>query len=149
MILKQILFFGFLLLQMSWCQELFYGRETLENLNKYGIDLRVSITEDLKHHQNTILDHLNRRLVRRGITMEKSSSVVLKLSIKSISSDDGFYVAYINLELHQTANLASNNKSIEAPTWDAWKMGEYREQDILKEVDDLARLFTNDYLYGN
>ena len=149
MILKHILFFGFMLLQASWCQELFYGRETLENLNKYGLDIRVSITDDLKHHKNTIRDHLNRRLVRRGITMEKSSSVVLKLSIKSISSDDGFYVAYINLELHQTANLASNNKSIEAPTWDAWKMGEYREQDIIKEVDDLARLFTNDYLYGN
>ena len=149
MILKQILFFGFISLQLSWCQELFYGLETLKNLNKYGLDIRVSITENLKHHQKKIKDHLSKKLIRRGITMEKSSSVVLKLSIKSISSDDGFYVAYINLELHQTANLASNNKSIEAPTWDAWKMGEYREQDILKEVDDLARLFTNDYLYGN
>jgi len=75
--------------------------------------------------------------------------VVLKLVVACIRSNDGFYVVDMRLELDQAAHLASNNRLVDAPTWDAWKMGEYREEELLAEVDDLARQFLNDYIAAN
>jgi hypothetical protein len=55
----------------------------------------------------------------------------------------------MRMELDQAAFLGSSNKLVDAPTWDAWKMGEYREEDLLSEVDDLTRQFLNDYVAAN
>jgi hypothetical protein len=127
----------------------FYGRESLAKLREYGVAVRVLCTGALSQHNDVFRGHIENRLRNRGVEVVPAGSVVLKLVVNSIQSEDGFFVAHMAMELDQTAFLASNNKMVEAPTWDAWKMGEYREEDLLQEIDDLARQFLNDYIATN
>lgn len=127
----------------------FYGRESLRKLREFGVAVRVVCTGDLEQHQDAFKEHVQSRLSSRGLEIVPGGSVTLKLIVNSIRSDDGFFVAHMSMELHQTAFLASNNRMVDAPTWDAWKMGEYREEDLMQEVDDLARQFLNDYIASN
>lgn len=127
----------------------FYGRESLAGLRKYGVAVRVVCTGAISQHQDAFAAHLRNRLESRGIQVVPGGSVTLKLVATSIQSDDGFLVVHFALELDQSAALASNNRMADAPTWDAWKMGEYREDELLQEVDDLARQFLVDYIAAN
>lgn len=126
-----------------------YGRNSLAKLREYGVAVRVLCTGDLAQHQDAFRAHIENRLRSRGVEIVPGGSVTLKLVSNSIRSDDGFFVVHLVLELDQTAFLASNNGMVDAPTWDAWKMGEYREEDLLAEVDDLTRQFLNDYIAAN
>lgn len=126
-----------------------YGRNALGGLREYGVAVRVVCTGDLQQHQQAFKDHVENRLRSREIQIAPAGSVTLKLVVNSIRSDDGFFVVHMALNLDQTAFLASNNTMTDATTWDAWKMGEYREEDLLQEVDDLSRQFINDYIAAN
>lgn len=127
----------------------FYGRESMYSLRPYGVAVKVVCTGGLEQHQETFQNHIQNRLKARGVNILPEGSVTLKLIGNSIQSNDGFFVVHFELKLDQSAFLASNNKIVEATTWDAFKMGEYREEDLLQEVDDLARQFLNDYVATN
>jgi hypothetical protein len=126
-----------------------YGRGALSDILHYGVAVRVVCTGDLEQHREAFLEHVKKRLEGRGIGVHPEGSVVLKLVVTSIRSNDGFFVVHMRLQLDQAAHLASNNQLVDAPTWDAWKMGEYREDELLGVVDDLARQFLNDYIAAN
>lgn len=126
-----------------------YGRTALGGLKQYGVAVRVACTAELQQHQETFKAHIEKRLQSRGIQVVPAGSVTLKLLMTSIRSDDGFFVVHMNLELNQSTWLPSANRMIDAPTWDSWKMGEYREDGLLSEVDDLTRQFLNDYIASN
>jgi hypothetical protein len=126
-----------------------YGRNAMADIQRYGVVVRVACTGDLEQHQEAFAEHIRKRLQARGVAVFPDGSVVLKLVVACIRSNDGFYVVDMRLELDQAAHLASNNRLVDAPTWDAWKMGEYREEELLAEVDDLARQFLNDYIAAN
>lgn len=127
----------------------YYGREALAGLRQYGVAVRVVCTGALEQHQEAFSEHIQRRLEARKVQVVQDGSVALKLFVSNIQSSDGLFVVHMRLELCQTAYLGSNNKLVDAPTWDAWKMGEYREDELLSEVDDLARQFLNDYIAAN
>jgi hypothetical protein len=127
----------------------FYGRESLYSLRPYGVAVKVVCTGGLEQHKETFQDHIQTRLKARGVTILPDASVTLKLFAKAIQSNDGFFVVHMELRLDQAAYLASNNKMVDATTWDAFRMGEFREEDLLQEVDDLARQFLNDYIATN
>ena len=127
----------------------YYGRESLYSLRPYGVAIKVVCTGGLEQHQETFQSHIQNRLSARGVTIVPEGSVTLKLMASAIQSNDGFFVVHMCLRLDQSAYLASNNKNVDATTWDAFKMGEYREEDLLQEVDDLARQFLNDYIATN
>lgn len=126
-----------------------YGRTSLADIKKYGVAVRVTCNGALEQHRETFQAHIEKRLRSRGVQVVPAGSVTLKLIVNNIESDDGFYVVHMNMELDQSAWLPSTNRMIDAPTWDAWKMGEYREDGLLKEVDDLTRQFLNDYIAVN
>lgn len=126
-----------------------YGKSSLIGLRKFGVAIKVLCLGDLEQHQEVFLEHMKQRIQSRNIPVVPGGSATLKLLVTSIQSDDGFFTVHFSLQFHQSARLAYNNKLIDAPTWDAWKMGEYREEDLLQEVDDLTRLFMNDYISGN
>ncbi len=127
----------------------FYGRESLYSLRPYGVAVKAICTGGLEQHQETFINHIQSRLKARGVLIVPEGSITLKLTANAIQSNDGFFVVHLNLRLDQSAVLASNNKPVDATTWDAYKMGEYREEDLLQEVDDLARQFLNDYIATN
>ena len=126
-----------------------YGRESLAGLRPYGVAIRVACTGVLQQDQEAFADHIQKRLEARSVQVVPEGSVTLKLFVTAIQSNDGFLVAQLRMQLDQAAFLGSNNKLVDAPTWDAWKMGEYREEDLRGEVDDLARQFLNDYVAAN
>ena len=126
-----------------------YGRAALADIKQYGVAVRVACTGELEQHQEAFENHIRRRLEGRGIQVQAEGSVVLRLLVTCIRSNDGYFVAHLRMDLAQAAHLASNNQLVDAPTWDAWKMGEYREEDLLAEVDDLTRQFLNDYVAEN
>lgn len=126
-----------------------YGRESLADLRPYGIAVRVACTGALEQDQETFAAHIQKRLEARSVQVVPEGSVTLKLFVTNIQSNDGFFVVQMRMELDQAAFLGSNNRLVDAPTWDAWKMGEYREEDLLAEVDDLTRQFLNDYVAAN
>src|ERR1035437_7895730 len=126
-----------------------YGREALADLRPYGVAVSVACTGALEQDQETFAVHIQKRLEARSVPVVQEGSVTLKLIVTSIQSSDGFFVVQMRMELDQAAFLGSNNKLVDAPTWDAWKMGEYREEDLLSEVDDLTRQFLNDYIASN
>ncbi len=128
---------------------MFYGRESLYSLKPYGVVVKAVCTGGLEQHQQTFLAHIENRLRARGVAILPDGSVTLKLIANAIQSNDGFFVVHLELKMDQAAYLASNNKTVEATTWDAYRMGEYREEDLLQEVDDLARQFLNDYIATN
>ncbi len=149
--LASIRYLGLLLLfffDQAWTAPL-YGRASLADLKKYGVAVRVTCNGSLVQHREAFQSHIEQRLRSREVQVVPAGSVTLKLIITEIESDDGFFVAHMALELDQSAWLPSVNKMVDAPTWDAWKMGEYREEDLLGEVDDLARQFLNDYIAVN
>lgn len=111
--------------------------------------MRVVCTGALEQHQEAFSEHIQRRLEARKVQVVQDGSVALKLFVSNIQSSDGLFVVHMRMELCQTSYLGSNNKIVDAPTWDAWKMGEYREDELLSEVDDLARQFLNDYIAAN
>lgn len=127
----------------------YYGREALVGLRQYGIAVRVVCTGALEQHQEAFSEHIQRRLEARKVQVVQDGSVALKLFVSNIQSSDGLFVVHMRMELCQSSYLGSNNKIVDAPTWDAWKMGEYREDELLSEVDDLARQFLNDYIAAN
>lgn len=127
----------------------FYGRESMYSLRPYGVAVKVVCTGGLDQHQETFQNHIENRLKARGVVILPEGSVTLKLVANAIQSNDGFFVVHLELRMDQSAYLASNNKFVEATTWDAYRMGEYREEDLLQEVDDLARQFLNDYIATN
>lgn len=133
------------------CQSggVFYGRESMYSLRPYGVAVKVIGTGGLEQHQETFQNHIQNRLRARGVLILPDGSVTLKLFANAIQSNDGFFVVHLELKLDQAAYLASNNKMVDATTWDAFKMGEFREEDLLQEVDDLARQFLNDYIATN
>jgi len=126
-----------------------YGRAAIADIKQYGVAIRVACTGDLEQHQEAFQDHIRKRLEGRGIPVQAEGSVVLRLLVTCIRSNDGYFVAHLRMDLAQAAHLASNNQLVDAPTWDAWKMGEYREEDLMAEVDDLTRQFLNDYIAAN
>lgn len=126
-----------------------YGVETLEDVLKYGVEVRVVCTKEVRQHKPTFLDHIKNRLNRRGLKIIKDGNVVLRVTVTAISSDDGFYVVHYLMEVLQSASLAMNNAPTEAPVWDIYRMGEYREQDLLPVIDDMTREFLNDYISVN
>ena len=127
----------------------FYGRESMYSLRPYGIAVKVVCTGGLEQHQETFKAHIENLLGARGVTVYPEASITLKLVVNSIQSNDGFFVVHMDLRLDQAAYLASTNRSVDATTWDAYRMGEFREEDLLQEVDDLARQFLNDYVATN
>lgn len=127
----------------------FYGRESMYSLRPYGVSVKAVCTGGLEQHRETFQNHIENRLKARGVTILPDGSVTLKLFANAIQSNDGFFVVHLELKLDQAAYLASNNKMVDATTWDAYRMGEYREEDLLQEVDDLARQFLNDYIATN
>lgn len=126
-----------------------YGRASLADLRKYGVAVRVACNGALDQHKETFQNHIENRLRSRNVPVVPSGSVVLKLIVNNIESDDGLFVVHFAMELDQSAWLPSSNRMVDAPTWDAWKMGEYREEGLLGEVDDLTRQFLNDYIAAN
>lgn len=127
----------------------YYGRDALANIRQYGVVVRVACTGALEQHQEAFADHIQHRLEVRKLQVQTEGSVVLKLFVTSIQSNDGLFVVHMRMQLDQAAFLGSNAKLVDAPTWDAWKMGEYREDELLGEVDDLTRQFLNDYIAAN
>jgi dienelactone hydrolase len=149
MISMKFLFALLLILAPLSASNIYYGGKTLRNLKQFGVEVRVHCNKELKHFEREYREIITKRLERRGFKIENSSSVILKLFISAISSDQGTYVAHLSLQVHQGAYLGFNNKQVDAATWDTWKMGEYKELELLKAVDDLGRLFVNDYLQNN
>jgi hypothetical protein len=127
----------------------YYGREALAGLRQYGVAVRVVCTGALEQHQEAFTEHVKRRLEARKVQIVDDGSVALKLFVSNVQSSDGLFVVHMRMELCQSSYLGSNNKIVDAPTWDAWKMGEYREDELLSEVDDLSRQFLNDYIAAN
>ncbi len=146
--MKALLLF-FLLCSSLFAGEVYYGGKTLTNLKQFGIEVRVHCNKELKHHEKEYREIIANRLQKRGFIIHKSSSVILKLYVSAISSDQNTWVSHMSLQLHQGAYLGFNNMQVDAATWDTWKLGEYKELELFKEVDDLARLFVNDYLQSN
>jgi hypothetical protein len=145
---RALCLFTFFLFSQAGAASL-YGRASLADLKKYGVAVRATCNGALAQHQEAFQNHIEQRLRSREVQVVPAGSVTLKLIITDIESDDGFFVVHMVLELDQSAWLPSVNKMVDAPTWDAWKMGEYREEDLLGEVDDLARQFLNDYIAAN
>jgi len=127
----------------------YYGRDALADLRQYGVAVRVVCTGALEQDQESFANHIQKRLEARSVQVWPQGSVTLKLFVTDIQSNDGLFVVQMRLELDQAAFLGSNNRLVDAPTWDAWKMGEYREEDLMAEVDDLTRQFLNDYIAAN
>ena len=127
----------------------YYGSKTLSELREYGIEVRVSCSPELAQFKTPFKKKIEKRLKRKRVQVFPSSNVVLRLIAHAISSDDGFYIIHFTLELAQGAHLDISKKYVEAPTWDAVKMGEYKADELLAQVDDLARIFVNDYLSLN
>lgn len=127
----------------------FYGRESMYSLRPYGVSVKVLCTGGLEQHKETFQTHIESRLRSRGVQILPEGSVTLKLVVNAIQSNDGFFVVHLELRMDQAAFLASTNKPVDATTWDAYRMGEFREEDLLQEVDDLARQFLNDYVATN
>ncbi len=146
--LRSVPMTALLLAGASWSAPV-YGREALHDLRPYGMAVRVACTGALEQDQETFAAHIQKRLEARSVQIVPEGSVTLKLFVTSIQSSDGFFVVQMRMELDQAAFLGSSNKLVDAPTWDAWKMGEYREEDLLSEVDDLTRQFLNDYIASN
>lgn len=127
----------------------YYGVEALAGLREYGIEVRVACSKEIEKHTSVFQQQLRSRIERKGITVVPEGNVVLRLTVTAITSDDGFFVVHFLLECLQTAYLARNNAPSESPVWDSYRMGEYREQDLLPAVDDLMRSFLNDYISVN
>lgn len=136
---------------ISVSAQTYYGMSTLRGLKPYGVAVRVKCigTGSLAQHEPLFTHRIVQRLESRNIKTVPGGSVVLKLLLTHIQSEDGLFAVHISLQLHQSAYLALGNQLIEAPTWDAWKLGEYKEDELMKEVDDLVRQFANDYLSVN
>lgn len=133
-----------------WAEaETIYGPEALSGVKPYGVEVRVVTSSEIQHHNQVIHSHIKNRLANRGIMVVNEGSVVLRLTMTAITSDDGFFVVHYLLECLQAAYLAKDSSPTEAPVWDAYRMGEFREQDILPTVDDLLRSFLNDYISVN
>lgn len=128
-----------------------YGKSTFQGLKPFGVAVNVKCvgTGTLAQHEALFAERIKQRLESRSIKVVPTGSVVLKLLLTNIKSEDGLYVVHMALQLHQSAYLAFNNTLAETPTWDAWKMGEYQEAELMKEVDDLVRQFANDYISLN
>ena len=126
-----------------------YGRSALTGLRPYGVAVRVVCTGDLRHREDEFAEHIRRRLEARAVRVVQDGSVTLKLFLTSVASGGGTVAAHLRMELDQAAFLGLDNRIVDAPTWDAWKMGEYREEELMGEVDDLARQFLNDYVATN
>jgi len=126
-----------------------YGPESLGGVKPYGIEVRVICSKEVEKHQQVFLDYIKSRLERRGVSVVPEGNVVLRLNVTAITSDDGFFMVHFLLECLQTAYLAKDNSPTEATVWDAYRMGEYREQDLIPVVDDLLRVFLNDYISVN
>lgn len=126
-----------------------YGKASLTGLKKYGVAVQVACNGTLEQHRETLKTHIEDRLRARKVPVVPLGSATLKLLVTSIASEEGFLVVHMALELDQSAWLPSSGKMVDAPTWDAWKMAESREENLLEEVDDLVGLFLNDYLAVN
>jgi hypothetical protein len=127
----------------------FYGKASLSHLRPYGVAVRVACTGAVEEHQEEFAQHVREQLESRGVSTRSEGSVVLKLLVTSIGSDDGFLVVHMRMQLDQAAHLALDNRLVEATTWDAWKMGEYREEDLMDLVDELSVQFLDDYVAAN
>ena len=147
--LRIIIFVLFFSVSLFSQTQPYYGSKTLVELREYGIEVRVSCSPELAQFKTPFTKEIEKRLKRKRIQVFPSSNVVLKLIAHAISSDDGFYIIHFTLELAQGAHLDISQKYVEAPTWDAVKMGEYKADELLAQVDDLARIFVNDYLSRN
>lgn len=126
-----------------------YGRQSLANLRPFGIAVRVACAGVSPERSGEYARRLDMRLRSRSVRVVPEGSVVLKLFLTSVRTANGRVAAHLRLQVDQAALLASTNQPVDAPTWDAWKLGEYGEDEIPSEIDDLARQFLNDYVSVN
>lgn len=149
----RIIFFAIFLGLAVWghAANATYGKNSLQGLKPFGVAIKVLCigTGKLSQHEQLFAERIRQRLESREVKVVPTGSVVLKLLLTNIQSEDGLYVVHMSLQLHQSSYLAFNNALVETPTWDAWKMGEYQENELLREVDDLVRQFANDYVSLN
>jgi hypothetical protein len=73
----------------------------------------------------------------------------LKFLLTGFKKKEGDYFIYASLQLHQRAYLAASHEYMDCQTWDKWKAGVFKENEIYLEAEDMAREFANDFISAN
>ncbi|MDR2999738.1 MAG: hypothetical protein LBU89_00620 [Fibromonadaceae bacterium] len=138
-----------------------YGQASLKLLQ--GVEIFVHCTGDseIKKMEQEIKNMIKARLERARVPMIAYNTPnnidgeishgggALKFLLTGFKNKEGDYFVYASLQLHQRAYLAISHQYIDCPTWDRWKSGVFSAKEILLEVEDMAREFTNDFISAN
>jgi len=148
------------LLSYSHSREL-YGQASLRALP--GVEVFVHCTGDpeIKRMENEIKNRLKSRLENAKVPMIAYNTLIdtngeisngggaLKFLITGFKKKEGDYFIYATLQLHQRAYLAVSHEYMDCPTWDKWKIGIFKENEIYLATEDMAREFVNDFISAN
>ena len=137
-----------------------YGQASLRGLQGVEIFVHCAGDSEIKKMENEIKNRLKSRLEFARVPIityntlndagdEISNSGALKLLMTGFKKKEGDYFIYATLQLHQRAYLAISHEYMDCPTWDKWKIGVFKENEIFLEVEDMAREFTNDFISAN
>jgi hypothetical protein len=138
-----------------------YGRASLRDL--HGVEIFVHCTGDseIKRMEMEIKNRIKARLesVRIPIVAYNAPNNAngeisngggaLKFLLTGIKKKEGDYFIYASLQLHQRAYLALNHEYMDCQTWDRWKTGVFKKNEIFLEVEDMTREFANDFISEN
>ena len=126
-----------------------YGQPSLRDL--LGVELFVHTAGDseIKKLENLIKERLKARLESANVPLNGSYGAKLKFLITGFKKKEGDYFIHASLQLHQRAYLAISHEYMDCQTWDTWKMGVFSANEILLEIEDMAREFANDYISAN
>jgi len=128
-----------------------YGQASLRELP--GIELFVHCAGDseVKKMENEIKEKLKSRLEKSNVPIIALSNGggALKLLLTGFKKKEGDFFIYASLQLHQRAYLAVSHEYMDSQTWDIWKMGVFKANEIFSETEDMAREFANDFISAN
>jgi len=130
-----------------------YGQKSLKSL--LGVELFVHCAGDaeIMKMEQKIRERLKLRLETMNIPHiaynNKNNGGALKLLLTGFKRKEGDYLIYATMQLHQRAYLAVSHEYMDCQTWDMWKMGIFNTEDILLEVEQMAREFANDFISAN
>ena len=138
-----------------------YGQLSLRALQGVEIFVHCAGDSEIKKMEQELNNRLKQRLENAKVpmlaynTLNKTDEEVsngggaLKLLLTGFKKKEGDYFIYASLQLHQRAYLAVSHEYMDCQTWDRWRIGIFKENEIFLEAEDMAREFANDFISAN
>jgi hypothetical protein len=147
----RFLLFLWLLSHFLYAGEL-YGQASLRALQGVEIFVHCAGDTETKKMEQEISNRIKERMKNAKVPITAyggGNGGALKFLLTGFKKKEGDYYIYASLQLHQRAYLAVSHEYMDCQTWDIWRIGVFKENEIYLEAEDMAREFANDFISAN